>query len=191
MSMPNLSLKTPKGYSQFAAQTRGGQSANLYSQLAGGVAPGIPNILSQLQGQATGAPGTFDALEAPALRQFQQQIAPGIASRYAGSGIAGSSGMQNALAGAGANLAQDLQAKRLGIMQDSMHDILNLSNFLLKNPDIQGGLVQNQPKGPSGFEQLLGVGLPMLGAGLGAFGGLPGAKLGGQVGAAASRGLFS
>lgn len=129
--------KAPKGYDLLKFPTRGGQSADIYSQLAGGVQQGLPDILQQLLGQARGAPGAFQASEQQAMDQFNQQIAPGIAQRYAGSGISGSSGMQNALAGAGGNLAQSLQSQRQELMQRSMQDVLRLGELLFSQPDLE------------------------------------------------------
>lgn len=162
----------------YSLPTMGGGQKDIYEMLKGQFQGGAGDVYQKLFGLAQGSPGAFEQLEAPALRQFQQQIAPGIAQRYAGtrgqasSGMSASSGMQNSLAAAGANLAQDLQAQRTGIMERSMQNVLGLGNMLLGMPTQQFGLVQKQ----NTLNQLLNI----LGIAGGQFGGTyGGAKLAG------------
>lgn len=136
--------KVPKGFGMYSLPTMGGGQADIYNMLKGQFQGGAGDVYQNLLSMAKGDQGMFEQLEAPAMRQFQQQIAPGIASRYAGSGISGSSGMQNALASAGGNLAQDLQAQRMGLMRQSMQDVLHLGNTLLGTPTQQFGLYQKE-----------------------------------------------
>ena len=179
----------PKGYKMFQFPTRGGQSADIYSKLATGVGGGLPDILQQLLAQAKGDPSAFQASEQLAMNQFQQQVAPQIAQRYAGSGLSGSSGMQNALAGAGGNLALQLQAQRQDPMQKSMQDVLGLGGLLLERPDVETQFMKKDEN--SFWNKLLGIGLPVAGAiGGGLFGGPMGAYAGGSAGAAAGRAFF-
>lgn len=164
--------KIPKGFSMYSLPTMGGGQKDIYEMLKGQFQGGAGDVYQKLFGLASGNEGMFEQLEAPALRQFQQQIAPGIAQRYAGGGIGASSGMQNSLASAGANLAQDLQAQRTGIMERSMQNVLGLGNMLLGMPTQQFGLVQKQ----NTLNQLLNI----LGIAGGQFGGTyGGAKLAG------------
>lgn len=165
--------KIPKGFEMFQVPTRGGQSASTYSMLS--------NYFPELLQQAQGAPGAFDAIEKYGQDVFQQQIAPGIAQRYAGSGIGSSSGMQNSIAGAGGNLASQLVSKRSDLMQQSMRNVLSLGDLLLGNPDVETMFGRKQQK-PNFLNQLLGIGFPIGGALLGGLGGLGGAKLGGTLG---------
>lgn len=155
-----MGMGAPEGYSAYSLPTMGGGQQDIYNMLKGafmgqpsqgGAGDVYKNLLSMAQGKSD----AFEQLEAPALAQFQQQIAPGIAQRYAGSGIGSSSGMQNAIAGAGANLAQNLQGQRMGLMQQSIHDVLGLGNMLLGMPTQQFGLAQN-PTGMADFMRLLG-----------------------------------
>lgn len=169
---PGLSMKPPKGYGAYSLPTMGGGQADIYNLLKNQFQGGAGDIYQKLFGMARGDAGTFDQLEAPALRQFQEQIAPQIAQRYAGSGISGSSGLNNSLAGAGANLAENLQGQRLGLMQQSMHDVLHLGDLLLGTPTQQYGLYQKENQGRD-WMQLLGS----LGTQIG--GGYLGSKLGG------------
>lgn len=50
----------------------------------------------------------YAGLEAPYMRQFQEQIMPGIAEQFAGAGALGSSAFGNAAAGAGTDLMERL-----------------------------------------------------------------------------------
>ena len=146
MSLPaSLSMKPPKGYEQYSLPTMGGGQEDIYNMLKGQFQNGGGDVFQKLFGMARGDQGTFDQLEAPALRQFQQQIAPGIAQRYAGTGIGSSSGMQNSLANAGSNLAENLQGQRMNLMQQSMHDVLHLGNTLLGQPTQQFGTIALLP----------------------------------------------
>lgn len=172
----------PKGYKQFNFPTRSGQSADIYSQLAGGLQGGLPDVLKQLLGQAQGQDQAFAPIEQQAQNFYQQQLAPQIAQRYAGTGISGSSGMQNSLAQGASNLSGDLAAQRRKLMQQSMSDVLGLGEFLLGNPDYETYFGKGQDK-QKWWQKAAGVGLPILGgiAG-GIFGGPAGAGLGYNVG---------
>jgi len=172
--------KPPKGYDMIRFPTRGGQSANIYSQLS--------ELFPELINQAKGAPGAFDAMEGQAMRQFNQQVAPNIAQRYAGSGIGSSSGMQNSLAAAGRDLTENLAARRQQLMQQSMQNVLGLGNILLSNPDEMNFLT---PKGPKWWQQILGLGSPVAGAGIGGLlGGGIGSLLGFQGGTGFGQGFL-
>lgn len=167
--------RPPRGYDLIEMPTRGGQSAQAYSQLA--------QFLPELMNQARGGTGAFDAIEGPAKRFYEQQLAPGIAQRYAGSGISGSSGMQNALVAGAADITTNLAAQRAQLMQQSMKNVLGLGDMLLSRPDYTYDLME---QGPSGWDQFLGVGLPVGGALLGGiFGGPMGAEWGGRIGSRA------
>lgn len=170
-----MSVTAPKGYEMLQFPTRGGQSANIYSQLGG-------DYFQKLLGMAQQGP-QMGEMEKYGQDIFQQQIAPGIASRYAGSGIGASSGMQNSIAGAGANLASELASKRQDLMHQSIQDVLGLGHLLLSNPD-----VENYYRGKSGkssgsiWDKIFGIGLPIAG-------GIAGGIFGGPMGAAAGLSL--
>jgi hypothetical protein len=154
--------KVPSGYGMYSLPTMGGGQKDIYEMLKSQFMQGGGDIYQRLFGMAKGDQDLFNQLEAPAIRQFQQQIAPGIAQRYAGSGIGSSSGMQNALAGAAGNLAENLQGQRMGLMQQSMHDVLHLGDMLLGSPTQQFGLVQKQNL-MNQLMQLLGAGVSQAG----------------------------
>lgn len=60
----------------------------------------------------------------PAIRNYEERIAPGIAERYAGLGAQSSSGFQNALASSGADLARQLGEFRGRQRQETTQDLL-------------------------------------------------------------------
>ena len=180
-----MSIATPKGFQQHQFSTRGGQSAGIYQQLA--------QFFPELLTQAKGAPGAFEAQEKQATDFYNQQLAPGIAQRYAGSGIGASSGMQNSLTAGARGLTNDLYAQRQSLMQNSMNNVMNLGSLLLQNPDVENYYSQKK-KGPSWWEQALGLGLPIAGAiggGLIPGGGLGGAKLGATIGSSIGQSFLS
>lgn len=156
-------MSIPSGYKQYSLPTMGGGQSDLYNMFKGQISGGFPDVFQSLLGMAKGSPEAFAPLENQAMNLFQQKLAPGIASRYAGSGIGASSGMQNALAGAAGNLTTDLQAQRANLMQQSMRDVLGIGEHLLGMPTQQFGLVQK--------ENLMKDFLKMLGMGVGVGGG--------------------
>jgi hypothetical protein len=158
--MSAMTSQVPKGYSQFSLPTMSQDQRGIYDMLRSQFSSQAPDIYSQLGGLARGQSSFFDSLEAPAMRQFQEQIAPQIANRYVGSGIKGSSGINNSLAGAGQNLSQDLHSQRMGIQMNAISRLLGLGDLLLQTPTQQMGLTQ---KSPSWQSQLMG----MLGTGIG------------------------
>jgi hypothetical protein len=108
----------PKGYNVFS--TLNPQQQTILSQLLGsmqGQARGIgqqptfqsgQNYIQRILG------GDTSQFEAPLMRQFQEQIVPQLAERFsgAGAGAQSSSAFQQALGGAGADLAERLGSLR-------------------------------------------------------------------------------
>lgn len=95
----------------------------LYSGLMGGQSQ-IPGM-EYLQQILSNDPSAFAAYEAPMMRQFNQEIAPGIAENFAGmgAGALGSSAFQQQLAGAGGRLSQDLAAQRANLRSGAMSQL--------------------------------------------------------------------
>lgn len=148
--------KPPKGYSQYSLPTMGGGQKEIYDLLSSNLSGGIPNVLQQLLGQAQGKEGSFAPQEQQAMNFFNQQLAPQIAQRYAGSGIGSSSGMQNSLAGAAGNITTNLAAQRQNLMQQSIRDILGIGEHLLGTQTQQYGLVKKDNP-LNQLMQLLGI----------------------------------
>lgn len=164
MSIP--SAKIPSGFKQFSLPTMSQDQKGIYDLLRNQFMGHAPGIYDQLGGLAKGQSPFFESLEAPAMRQFQQQIAPGIANRYVGSGIKNSSGLNNSLASAGQGLAENLQSQRLGIQMNAISQLLGLGDLLLQTPTMQSGLVQKKPSFwqqlSGGLGQGVGSAFPML-----------------------------
>lgn len=149
------------------------------------------NYIQQL---LSNQPGAYEAFEKPYMQNFEQNIAPQIAERFAagqgyggtGGGALYSSGFQNSIAQAGANLQAQLAALRGGLQMQALPEALtyaqqpysNLYNALNVRP-FENIHMQRQPGllegGSSGFAQ--GGGLPGFFGGGG--GGDQGASQGG------------
>lgn len=99
-----------------------------------------------LQGYLDPNSSQYKDFEAPYMNQFNEQILPGIAERFAGgganSGALSSSGFGQALGAAGAGLQANLAGLKSSIQRQSIQDILgqyqnklgNYSNFLQQKP---------------------------------------------------------
>lgn len=106
---------------------------NLFSGLEGGEAKGpFGDMMANIRSLLSGEPGAYDEYEAPLKRQFEQEIIPGIAERFAGLGTGGSlssSGFQQAGVQAGVDLSERLGALRGQLRQGAMGQLSNLMNF--------------------------------------------------------------
>lgn len=174
----------PKGYERGQLSQFTPEQMNLFQQMFGQVGP--ESYLGRLAG---GDQSLFGEIEAPALQQFAG-IQSGIANRFSGmgSGARRSGGFQRELGQAGSDFSQALQAQRQGLQRQALQDMMGISESLLGQRPYEQFLIKNK-LGMSGWDKALGVGLPILGAGLGAFGGPFGAALGGQIGSAAASGF--
>ncbi len=111
----------PAGYRQLSTLS-GGQN-QLLKQLLGSLQGQSSNIQqsplfqqgsSFLQNLLSGSPEATAAFEAPYLRQFNEQIVPGLAERFSGlgAGAQSSSAFSQALGAAGAGLQENLAGLR-------------------------------------------------------------------------------
>ncbi|MFQ5685097.1 MAG: hypothetical protein ACE5GV_00405 [Candidatus Scalindua sp.] len=128
------SLFGTKGkFKQFETLTP--QQRGLIDQLIGGL--GGPGGLQQqglgaLGGLLGGGQQFFEQLQAPALRQFEEQTVPGIAERFTGLGAGAqrSSAFAQGLGGAGERLAETLAGQRAGLglqaQQTGLQGLLSL-----------------------------------------------------------------
>lgn len=174
------------GYKAVTSQQFTPEQMNLFSQMFGQVSP--DSYLSKLAG---GDQSQFAQLEEPALRQFGAEQA-GLASRFAGMGVGAnrSSGAQNAQTSAAQNFASQLQSNRQSLMRQAQQDLFGMSRDLLSQKPYSEYLLEPEEQSSSPWDSILGVGLPIAGAGIGlAAGGLPGAIAGGNIGAASAKGF--
>lgn len=79
-------------------------------------------------------PSAFAAFEAPAQRQFNEQIIPDLAEQFAGMGSGGlsSSGFRNSAISAGADLSERLAAMRAGLRENAASNLYNLGQSALQ-----------------------------------------------------------
>lgn len=90
---------------------------------------------SYLQNLLSGSPESTAAFEAPALRQFQEQIIPMLAERFSGigAGAQSSSAFSQALGSAGAGLAEDLADLRARLQQGAAGQALGYAQQPVSN----------------------------------------------------------
>lgn len=155
------------------------QQQQLIQSLFSGLQGGESNLpgMSYLQGILSGDPEAFKEFEAPALRQFNEQVVPGIAERFSGMGAGGrkSSAFQSQLATAGSKLSENLSAQRANLKQGAMSQLQGLLGMSMQ-PQFENVYMQGQQGLMSPLLQGLGSGFGMGGG----FGGL--AKLLGLFG---------
>ncbi len=128
-------------------------------------------------------PEDMAAFSAPAIRQFNEEIVPGVSEQFAGMGAGGlsSSGFRNAATTAGTDLAERLGAIRANLRHSSAQGLANMGQNALGNYSKD---VMTQP-GSQGF---LSSVAPAIGTAAGAyFGGPAGAAAGNALGNAFSR----
>lgn len=97
-------------------------------------------------------PEALQQFQAPALRQFQEEIIPGITERFAGLGALNSSGFQQTLAQSGQKLAENLAQQRGGLGIQGLAGLQALQSQAL-SPQFQTGV---SPRQPGFFEQVIG-----------------------------------
>lgn len=151
------------GYSQVPTQSAQQQDVlkNLLSMFgSGGLgSQGANQGLQYLLNLISGSPESYQALEAPALRQFQEEVLPGISERLTAMGVGGgrSGGASKVFGQAGERLTENLAAQRAQMQGSAVQQLL--STFL-------GGSglgLQQQPfaylQKPQGFLNALAGGL--------------------------------
>lgn len=133
--------KIPSGYKKGSVNQFTPEQNQLFQQMFGHVGP--DSYLSKL---AQGDQGTFDEMEAPAMRQFSG-MQGNMASRFSGMGGLGarkSSGFQNTMNSAASNFAQELQANRTNLMSNARKELFDMSNSLLNQRPQENFLVKKQ-----------------------------------------------
>lgn len=174
------------GYDIGQMQNFDPQQMQLYKQLFSNLGPD-----SQLSRLAAGDEGTFQQMEAPAMRQFGEMQGD-IASRFSGMGMGArkGSGFKNSMNKATSNFAQDLASRRQDLQRQALQDLMGFSNTLLGQRPNENFLVRPNEQ-PSFGQQILGGALPIAGAAIGgSYGGVPGATAGYQAGSAAGQAFF-
>lgn len=157
---------TPKGYTKGQLAQFTPEQMQLFKQLFSHVDPN--SYLSQL---ASGDEGTFEEMEAPAWRQFQQaqgqlgsrfsQLSPGAMSAQRGSGF------QNAAGQLGSDFAMDLAGRRRDLQRQAIMDLMGMSQSLLGQRPYERALFE-KPQHQMSTSSKFGL------AGIGALGNIAG-----------------
>jgi hypothetical protein len=119
----------------------------------------------------------FNAFAAPQIRQYNEDIIPGISEQFAGMGAGGlsSSGFRNAQVQGGTDLAERLGSIRANLRQAGAQGLQNIGQLGL------GNYSQNMVTQP-GSEGLLSSLAPAIGTAIGSFAGPLGSAAGGMAG---------
>lgn len=120
----------------------------------------------------------YNRFAAPAMRQYSQDISPGISEQFAGMGAGGlsSSGFRNAQTQGGVDLAERLGAMRANLRQSGAQGLQNIGNVGLQN--YSQNMVTQQ-----GSPGILAQAAPIVGTAAGmAIGGPAGAAIGNGIG---------
>lgn len=155
----NTSLLTPDQMSALTSLLQNGIGSNpLYQQGS--------NFLGNL---LSNSPGSFDNFQAPYMQNFEQNIAPGIAERFAGMGTGAgglnSSALFNSLSQAGRNLQTDLAGLHSGLQMQALPQALQYAQQPQSNLLNAIGVRAFQPYERPGNEGFLSsFGGPMLSA---------------------------
>lgn len=131
----------PHGYSRFDTLTHDQEKAleRMMKPIKGKQfditrSPSYQQALQQLQGLSQYYQGllspdskAYEAQKAPMMREFQEQIMPGIAERFAGVGGMSSSGFNQTAAQAGSSLEERLAALRSGLQMQGAQGLAGVS----------------------------------------------------------------
>ncbi len=121
-------MSAPTGYkqvpNQIPEQTSGLQQ--LLAMLQGSGAEGFEQAIQHLMGILSGSDESFASIEAPILRQFQEETLPQLQERITSQfGGGASSGQAQILGRAGATLQENLAAQRGEMRQQSVQALLD------------------------------------------------------------------
>lgn len=102
------------------------EQERMYSQILGGIGAPLGVGLENLQQLLTRRPEAFEAFQAPAMREFREQIIPEIAERFTGLGAQRSSVFPQQLGAAAAGLEERLAAQRAGLQSQALQQLMSL-----------------------------------------------------------------
>jgi hypothetical protein len=129
------------GYNQVSTPNFTPQQMQLLQKLIGSIGGGAEKGLSKLSQIASGEEGAFEELEAPAYAAFNKNLGT-LGSRFSQYGAGDSSAFQNAVSGAGAEMAQNLQGQRTQMQMDAIQKLLGFSTDLLGQKPYETSLLQ-------------------------------------------------
>ncbi len=99
------------------------QQQSLFNNFLPGLGQAQNSGLEYIRKLLSGEPGAFDEFEAPLMRQYNQEIVPGLAERFAGMGSGGaqnSSAFQQTLGQSGQELMERLGALRGNLRNNAL-----------------------------------------------------------------------
>ncbi|KKN33416.1 hypothetical protein LCGC14_0803830 [marine sediment metagenome] len=163
-------MSAPTGYSRVPTQTGQQQDAlsQLLSMITGSGAEGFESALQNLIGLLSGSDESFEAFEAPLMRQFQEQILPSVQERLTAMGQGGgrSTGAKHVLAQSAERFGEGLASQRAGLQQNAIQQLLG--TYLQGQGLGLGTQAFGFAEQPSGFFANLGQGLGQgVGQGIG------------------------
>lgn len=142
------------------------QQMQFLQQMLSGLQGGESNIpgMEYLQSLFSNDPNAFNEFQAPAMRQFNEQIMPGIAERFSSMGAGGrnSSAFNNAGAMAGSRLSENLSAQRAGLRSGAMNQLQGFGQMGMRSP-FENVYMQGQPGLMQGIAGGAGQGIGQLG----------------------------
>src|SRR5882757_9545119 len=118
------------------------EQEGLYNQLQGagqrrGAGGAFGNAADYYRNLLSDDSADYNAFAAPAMRQYNQDIAPGIAEQYAGLGAGGSglsgSGFRNAQVQGATDLSERLGSIRANLRQSGAQGLSNIGQMGLQN----------------------------------------------------------
>lgn len=136
MDQGNWLTGAPERTQQFSNLTQGQQG--LQGQLLQMLQSGNPEAMKWLMGILSGNSDSFAAMEAPAMRQFNEDIIPGLSEQFAGMGSGGlsSSSFRNAAVNEGTNLSERLAQMRANLKQQAVQGLQGFNQQAM-NPSIE------------------------------------------------------
>lgn len=115
---------------------------NLFKKLLSSFSGGAGQSADFLSKIAGGDESTFNKLEAPAFTNFDKALGK-LSGKFAQFGAGDSSAFQNAVAGQGSELAENLQANRSKMMMDAIQKLLGHSETLLGQKPFESQLIKD------------------------------------------------
>jgi len=200
-TMQNPQLMNPQGMQQPTGNAFTGYNAQ--TQQLPRYTPQVQNVLNQIAPQAFQQiqqnQSNFAPLRQQAMERFQTETVPSIAERFAalnGQGTRGSSGLNSALAGAGAGLERQLAGDEQMFNMQRQQQLMQLLGIGL-NPSFENIYMPQTTGIAGGLASGVGQGLGMLGGAyalnqFGNFGGAgaTGAATNAAAGAASNPGIW-
>jgi len=166
MALRDILMGTPGKFQPLPTGTPEQQA--LQGQLVGGLSAPMQEALQYLSQILSGSPEALEAYRAPAMREFREEIVPGLAERFSGmgAGAQGSSAFGQQMGAAGASLAERLAAMKAQQQQQAVGQLGGLYGMGMQPafqwgqlPGTQGALAPIM----GGLGQALGMGGGLFG----------------------------